>query len=101
MDAYTATARRLRLAADIFEARAHHCTRAVLDLVTAGFRSAASAFEDIAPGAPYDLPEALTDAIDALTAVFQAHDFGLSPALVEYAVAPAAEETPACGPSAR
>ncbi|MFF5968212.1 hypothetical protein ACFY64_31715 [Streptomyces collinus] len=88
MNAYATTARRLRLAADVFDARAHHRTRPMIDIVTQGFRSAAGAFDDVAPGAPGELPEELADALAALEAVFGAHDFHLSAALVGYAVEP-------------
>ncbi|MDX3345935.1 hypothetical protein PV387_39400 [Streptomyces sp. ME02-6987-2C] len=94
MNQYAIAARRLRLAADVFEARAHHRTSALLDIVARGFRSAAGAFGDVAPGGPADLPEELQDAVTALTVVFQAHDFGLSAALVGYAVAPVTGEIP-------
>ncbi|MGW2951555.1 hypothetical protein [Streptomyces eurythermus] len=88
MNAFAAAARRLRLAADIVEARAHHRTPALIDIVTMGFRSAAGAFEDTAPSEPGELPEELADAVAALDMVFRAHDFHLSPALVAYAVEP-------------
>lgn len=88
MQDFTAAARRLRLAADIIDARAYHGTRSLIDIVTEGFRSAAGAFEDTAAGAPGELPEELADAVAALDAVLRAHDFRISAALVAYAVEP-------------
>ncbi|MEU6595339.1 hypothetical protein ABZ923_40135 [Streptomyces sp. NPDC046881] len=94
MNAYATAARRLRLAANVFEARAHHRSPALLDIVTRGFRSAAGAFEDTAPAEPGELPEELADAVAALAMVFRAHDFHLSAALVAYAVEPVTGVTP-------
>ncbi|MFF0092732.1 hypothetical protein ACFYSF_22605 [Streptomyces canus] len=94
MNAYATAARRLMIAADVFGARAHHEHRSLIDLVTAGFRSAAGAFEDIAPGAPGDLPEELDDAVTALKDVVGAHDYRLSAALVGYAIEPVTGEVP-------
>ncbi|MEW2568367.1 hypothetical protein [Streptomyces sp. NPDC047070] len=88
MNAYAITARRLRLAADLVDARAHHRTRSLVEIVSNGFRSAAGAFEDVAADAPAVLPEELQDALDAIGLVMRAHDFHLSAALVGYAAAP-------------
>ncbi|MFJ5037979.1 hypothetical protein [Streptomyces parvulus] len=94
MNPYSITARRLRIAATVFEAHARHRSPAVLDIVTRGFLSAAGACEDTAPGGPATMPEELEDARAALVAVFVAHDFQLSAALVGYAFAPLAGELP-------
>ncbi|MFJ1606997.1 hypothetical protein ACIOHS_27040 [Streptomyces sp. NPDC088253] len=94
MNAFAAAPRRLRLAADIFDRHARHRTRALIDIVAEGFRSTAGAFEDTDPCPPGELPEELCDAVAAMEAVFGAHDFELSGALVGYAIAPVTGEAP-------
>ncbi|MEU6928990.1 hypothetical protein AB0A05_07480 [Streptomyces sp. NPDC046374] len=88
MNHFTTAARHLRLAGALFEARAHHRTQAVVDIVTTAFKFTADAFDSVAPGAYEELPEDLADAVTALDAVFRAHDFHVSPALIAYAIEP-------------
>ncbi|KQW13554.1 hypothetical protein [Streptomyces sp. Root369] len=94
MNQFATTARRLGLAAEVFDRHARHEYRSYIDIVTNGFRLAAGAFEDTAPCAPGELPEEVCDAVAALEAVMGAHDYHLSAALIGYAIAPVTDEVP-------
>jgi hypothetical protein len=95
---FATAARRLRLAAAVFEDRAYHPQRLVIETTVRAAQLAADAFDGAAPGEPEELPEELADALATLDAVAGAHDFHLSPALFGYAVAPVTGEVPPMEP---
>ncbi|MFI0827239.1 hypothetical protein ACH4Q7_22600 [Streptomyces roseolus] len=93
MNQYATAARRLRLAAQNFDARAYHQHREIVQIVVRAFELTADAFDATDPASDA-MPEDVADAVTTLRAVFGAHDFHLSPALIEYAIQPVTRELP-------
>ncbi|PWI16012.1 hypothetical protein DI272_18950 [Streptomyces sp. Act143] len=87
-----AVARRLRILAGIVEDRAHHSDRWYIGRLAASIRFAALT----APAYPIEdgrrLPAETLDSLQEARDLMTAHDFHLSPAVLDYAVAPALGE---------